>query len=503
MGDPSLTAYLGVPQANSVTLPGSIDPLDSQVSVTAVPKSYVGITQNGVLLGSALVGPSGSALVYITPPLNKGNVHVVVTAQNRIPYITDIPVAATEDNCLLVSADTLSFGGVVQGIQPSRSVNLWNVCPSSQNWTVTQKPDWLSADPDSGSLTPSPAMRTVFFTPDVSGLGVGTSHTGLVQFESEGGICSLYVSVDVRSAALLAAPVIRSPKDSVEVSTLTPTLVVENAAAKGAALGAAKGAEDLWVYFEIDTSLSFSSPNAKLSDAVTEGDSTAEWQPAELIENTVWFWRAWRADSYAAGDTSDVAVFIVNATNECPDPVALTAPAADSVLLDRRPVFEWTSTTDPDPAGAISYRLFVQGGGEWDSLYAGHAGADTVVQWPDSLADNTAYRWKVAADDEDGCRAWSVTWAFSVNLGNDAPGPFALVSPDSGGVSSTLRPTFQWSAAEDPDPGDNVSYWIWFSRDSLFQDVDKGDSVYYTGLAFRIRYGATGLYLCDVPEPGS
>ncbi|MFH1267341.1 MAG: C25 family cysteine peptidase, partial [Planctomycetota bacterium] len=398
LGDPSLTAYLGVPTSNPVVLPGSIDPLDTQVIVSAAPKSYVGITQNGLLLGSALVGPTGTVAVFITPPANKGSVHVVVTAQNRIPYTADVPVAATQAHCLLVSPDSLDFGGVVQGVHPSQSTALWNLCPGAQNWVITDRPDWLSAAPESGSLTPAPAMRTVFVTGDVDSLPVGASRAGQVRFESEGGACSLYVSVEARNAALLSAPVVRSPKDSAEVASLTPALIVANAAAKGT--------PDLWVHFEIDTSLAFSSPRVQRSGLVAEGDSTAEWTPAQLLENRLWFWRAWRASAYAVGDTCDPAAFYVNAANECPDSAAPVVPAAESTLVVLRPSFSWGAAADRDPRDSVVYRLFVESGGAWDSLYAG---MDTTAEWPDSLADNATYLWKVAADDEHGCRTWSVT----------------------------------------------------------------------------------------------
>ncbi len=467
MGDPSLAAYLGVPDEHGVTLPGSIDPLDTEVNVAADPKSYVGITEDGVLLGSALVGQDGTAVVPISPPGGKGNIHVVVTAQNKIPYRADIPVTAVQENCLLASADSLDFGGVIQGVRPGASISLWNLCTGSQEWAVTRKPDWLSADPESGTLASAPTSVPVSVTLNVDTLQVGATYTDLVQFESAEGICSLYVSVEVRDSDLLAAPVIRSPRDSVVVASLTPSLVVENAPGKGT--------ENLWVHFEIDTSLTFSSPVLQLSGAVAEGDSTAEWQPADLAENALCFWRAWRADAYAVGDTSEPAAFYVNSVNECPYSLSPSEPAADSTIVNRRPTLRWGLTADPDPGDAVSYRVFLQADEAWDSLYAGSAGE---LQWPDSLADNSSYRWKVAADDEHGCRTWSVTWRFSINLENDAPAPFALVSPDSSGVSSTLRPTFQWGAAEDPDPDDTVAYWIWFSPDSLFLGAGKGDSVF-------------------------
>ena len=94
MGDPHLSVYLGVPDANAVTLPPSISPAATEVEVSAEPNSYVGMTADGVLVGSGLVGASGTATIPISGHQDAANVHFVVTCQNKIPYVTDIPVGS-------------------------------------------------------------------------------------------------------------------------------------------------------------------------------------------------------------------------------------------------------------------------------------------------------------------------------------------------------------------------------------------------------------------------
>ncbi len=96
MGDPSLIAYIGVPDVNSVGLPMNILPTDTEVIVTAEPKSYVGLSKDGVLLGSGLVGVSGTAAIPISGQGYEGDVRVVVTCQNKIPYRNDVPVMSLE-----------------------------------------------------------------------------------------------------------------------------------------------------------------------------------------------------------------------------------------------------------------------------------------------------------------------------------------------------------------------------------------------------------------------
>jgi hypothetical protein len=98
MGDPSLSPYLGVPAVNSVAHDPTISPEVPQTQtchVEAEPNSYVGLTKDGNLIGCALIGPSGSADIPIEGHGSSGSVKIVVTCQNKIPYIADVPVSGS------------------------------------------------------------------------------------------------------------------------------------------------------------------------------------------------------------------------------------------------------------------------------------------------------------------------------------------------------------------------------------------------------------------------
>ncbi len=103
MGDPSLSTYLGLPAANPV----GISALSSaSITVSADPGSYVGLTQNGVLVGAGTVGIGGSEVIpFTTTPTAGLPVHMVVTAQNHEPYVMDIALANPE---LWLSANSVT-----------------------------------------------------------------------------------------------------------------------------------------------------------------------------------------------------------------------------------------------------------------------------------------------------------------------------------------------------------------------------------------------------------
>ncbi|MDX9950448.1 MAG: C25 family cysteine peptidase, partial [Candidatus Syntrophosphaera sp.] len=95
MGDPSLSMYFGVPTANNASYPAQIYIGDTTFEVTgAAPYSRVAISQNGVIHGSAITNANGSLSLPITAFSSPGTATLVITAQNRITIINQIPVVA-------------------------------------------------------------------------------------------------------------------------------------------------------------------------------------------------------------------------------------------------------------------------------------------------------------------------------------------------------------------------------------------------------------------------
>ena len=125
LGDGSIMPYRVQPTANIVShlnlLPIGIDTYE----VDAIPGSYVAISKDGVLLGTALVGTSGRAYVPITPVTTTCNVTICVTAPQRIPYIETIPAATIESAYISVDSFTPTIAHV--GDITDLSINFKNV----------------------------------------------------------------------------------------------------------------------------------------------------------------------------------------------------------------------------------------------------------------------------------------------------------------------------------------------------------------------------------------
>lgn len=133
MGDPSLSTYLGVPVPNPVSHPSTIFTTWESFQVTAAPNSYVGLTKNGTLIGAGTVPESGVLDLPIwEEPFLPGTAHLVVMAQNKVPYQTDLNVIVPatvyiNPNAIDANVETQVSVGVFEydGTTPIPGVEVW------------------------------------------------------------------------------------------------------------------------------------------------------------------------------------------------------------------------------------------------------------------------------------------------------------------------------------------------------------------------------------------
>ena len=144
LGDGSIMPYRVQPTANNVSHM-AIFPIGMPTyEVSAVPGSYVAISKDGVLYGTALVGTTGTVQVPITPITSSGDVTICVTAPNRIPYIATVPAAALEGAYLSVDGYTPTEAHV--GDDTNLSITFKNVGTDAS--TGTTNITLTSNDPD-------------------------------------------------------------------------------------------------------------------------------------------------------------------------------------------------------------------------------------------------------------------------------------------------------------------------------------------------------------------
>ena len=104
MGDPSLMVYFSEPPAMNVTYSALMPLSSSSFTVNAEPYAYVAISKDGVLYGAAEADAAGVAVVPLTPITIPGTADLVVTKQNRQPFIGTVVVASPDGPYVLFNS---------------------------------------------------------------------------------------------------------------------------------------------------------------------------------------------------------------------------------------------------------------------------------------------------------------------------------------------------------------------------------------------------------------
>ena len=137
LGDGSVMPYLNNPSANSVSHSSTINIGATSFQVNAHAGSYVAITKNNEILGVAQADASGVANVPISGLTSAGDVMIVVTRNQRQPYITTIQAVAI--NGPYITLDSYTPNMALIGQSTNLSLTLKNVgnAATSGNTTVT------------------------------------------------------------------------------------------------------------------------------------------------------------------------------------------------------------------------------------------------------------------------------------------------------------------------------------------------------------------------------
>ncbi len=115
LGDGSIMPYRVNPTPNTVSHASTFPAGATSFQVSAQAGSYVGISQNNVLKGAALVPASGTVNVQVAAGITSGQVRIVVTKPQRQPYIQDINVGGAPQTYTITVSASPTNGGTVTG----------------------------------------------------------------------------------------------------------------------------------------------------------------------------------------------------------------------------------------------------------------------------------------------------------------------------------------------------------------------------------------------------
>ena len=154
--------------------------------------------------------------------------------------------------------------------------------------------------------------------------------------------------------------------------------------------------------------------------------------------------------------------------NAPPVAFGLSSPANSIISATEKPSFSWENSTDPDNSGIYSYGLQISEYSNFSSFVQAPIGiAYSSYTLIEAIPDDKTYYWRAKAIDVDGGVTYSnESRILYVNTSNASPVNFSLTSPKNETVLK--KPTFVWSASQDPDPPWTVKYTIYYSTYSDF-----------------------------------
>ncbi len=195
-----------------------------------------------------------------------------------------------------------------------------------------------------------------------------------------------------------------------------------------------------------------------------------------LTDDTVYYWKVKGKDNWGL-EVWSIGTFSFNVYfPEPPNVFSLLYPSNGDTIYASWVTLNWEEATEPDPGDSVLYTLYYGTSPQFhlDSTIIVDSLSESQYFIAAGLPDDARIYWKVRAFDSFGLGTWSeqVDWSFHV-YAPEPPFAFNLISPEDRDTVWTLTPMLLWQSAVDPDPGDSVTYGVYYSTDSTFVVQDS------------------------------
>ncbi|MHB8844499.1 MAG: carboxypeptidase regulatory-like domain-containing protein, partial [Nitrospirota bacterium] len=242
-------------------------------------------------------------------------------------------------------------------------------------------------------------------------------------------------------------PSLSAPADGGDVQTLVPVLSVNNASDPN---------DDRLIYeFELYADSGLTTLVAA-AGGIAQGTGITSFQaPADLTENSTYFWRSRAYDGKLYGEWMQPVSFRVNVLNDPPTAPTIASPADNSEVSSPTPLLTVNNASDPDSSG-LTYNFKVTLDPECTQVVAPVIGVPTgegTTSWQvaPGLSENTWYYWCAQADDWLISGPWSSSAHFFVNSLNEAPTVPVILAPATNSTVTNQEVDIVLQNSIDPD----------------------------------------------------
>jgi len=200
-----------------------------------------------------------------------------------------------------------------------------------------------------------------------------------------------------------------------------------------------------------DVYFSTSSPPPK----VIANQSATTYNPGALNFGTIYYWKIVAWDDHGATAAGPIWSFTTKYNNP-PNTPSSPSPPNGAVNVNLNADLSW-SGGDPDPGDTVTYDVYFGTSSLPPKIITNQSG---TTYDPGTLNYNTTYYWKIVAWDNHGATTAGPIWSFTSRT-NHPPNTPSNPSPANGAVNVNLDEDLSWTGG-DPDPGDTVTYDIYF-----------------------------------------
>jgi len=137
------------------------------------------------------------------------------------------------------------------------------------------------------------------------------------------------------------------------------------------------------------------------------------------------------------------------------------SPEDDEMYVDPDDDLSWTGG-DPNPGDTVTYDIYF-GTSSSPPKVVNNQSATTYD--PGTMNYNTTYYWQIIAWDDENLSAEGPIWSFTVEGPNNPPNEPSDPDPEDDETNVDVEANLYWSGG-DPDPGDTVTYDVYFGTSS-------------------------------------
>ncbi len=192
---------------------------------------------------------------------------------------------------------------------------------------------------------------------------------------------------------------------------------------------------------------------------IISNQSATTYDPGTLGYETTYFWQIISWDNYDVSAAGPIWSFTTaEEPNQPPYIPSNPDPPNHATDVDINADLSWTGG-DPDPGDTVTYDVYF---GTVSPPPKVESNQSETTYDPGTMSHDTTYYWQIIAWDSHGVSSSGPIWDFTTEFAPNNP-PYEPSNPDppNHAIDVDIDADLSWTGG-DPDPGDTVTYDVYF-----------------------------------------